>query len=218
MATKIDHLVIGAANLKQGVEYVRDMLGVDILFGGVHTSMGTHNHLMQLGDDLFLEVISVNDEIPQPSNPRWYGLDDPFIRSNIEIEPTLLTWVINTPDLGALINNANFSLGRSSLISRGELSWYFSLPDDGRLLGGGMLPYAIQWLADVHPSQTMKNVGCTLHSLEVYHSHSYWLKERLSSVVALELVKIHDLQEDQTSYLVAYIDTPTGIKKLYSSY
>lgn len=47
MQTRIDHLVIGAADLTQGIDYVNECLGVDIPYGGAHEKMGTHNHLLQ---------------------------------------------------------------------------------------------------------------------------------------------------------------------------
>jgi hypothetical protein len=47
MQTRIDHLVIGAADLPQGIDYVKECLGVDMHCGGVHEKMGTHNHLLQ---------------------------------------------------------------------------------------------------------------------------------------------------------------------------
>ena len=40
MQTQIDHLVIGARTLTEGVNYVKDLLGVDMPFGGVHPKMG----------------------------------------------------------------------------------------------------------------------------------------------------------------------------------
>ena len=70
MDTKIDHLVIGAESLIQGVEYVKSCLGVEMPFGGVHVKMGTHNHLMRLGDGIFLEIIAINPEIDPPNRPR----------------------------------------------------------------------------------------------------------------------------------------------------
>jgi hypothetical protein len=48
MRTRIDHLVIGASSLDQGVAYVEAVLGATMPFGGVHLQMGTHNHLMPL--------------------------------------------------------------------------------------------------------------------------------------------------------------------------
>ena len=80
MTTNLDHLVVGAASLEQGVTYIQEQLGVAIPKGGEHPLMGTHNHLMQLGNDVFLEVIAVNPDAPTPDRPRWYGLDDPFVR------------------------------------------------------------------------------------------------------------------------------------------
>lgn len=216
MQTGIDHIVIGAGNLKQGVDYVRNCFGVDIPHGGVHSRMGTHNHLMQLGDGVFLEVMAINHEIEPPNRPRWYGLDDPFIRQQIELQPALLTWVVNTGNINALIRQANFSLGKAELISRGELSWYFGLPDDGRLLAGGMLPYAIEWLTDRHPSAHMADLGCRLDRLEIHHPHTAWLRSALASIGALDLVKIGALPKNQAPYLTASVSTPLGIKELYS--
>ena len=47
MQTRIDHLVIGAADLTQGIDYANECLGVDMPYGGVHEKMGTHNHLLK---------------------------------------------------------------------------------------------------------------------------------------------------------------------------
>ena len=212
----MDHLVIGAASLEQGVDYVADLLGVDIPFGGVHLKMGTHNHLMQLGNNTFVEVIAMNDEIEPPNSPRWYGLDDPFVRQQISVKPALLTWVVNTKNIKQLIEASNLSLGNAELISRGDLSWYFGLPKDGRLLAGGMLPYAIEWHTDTHPSKNMADLGCELHSFEIHHPHAQWLRKALESIGALSLVEIKEIPKNIAPYLTANISTPSGIKELSS--
>ncbi len=216
MQTRIDHLVIGAGSLTQGVDYVRDYLGVNIPYGGVHKKMGTHNHLMQLGDNVFFEIIAINHEAEAPNRPRWYGLDDPFVKQQIEMQPTLLTWVVNTSNINELIRQAEFSVGNAELISRGDLSWYFGLPDDGRLLAGGMLPYVIEWQTEIHPSVNMVNLGCNIQSLEIYHPHPFWLQAALESIGSVDLVKINSLPKNEAPYLVAYIATPDGVKELVS--
>ena len=216
MQTRIDHIVIGAGNLKQGVDYVKNCFGVDMPYGGVHPKMGTHNHLMRLGDDVFLEVIAVNHEIEPPHRPRWYGLDDPFVQQHIRMQPTLLTWVVNTQNINTFIRQAGFSFGKAEFISRGEFSWYFGLPDDGGLIAGGMLPYAIEWLSDRHPSARMADLGCRLHSLEIYHPHPAWLRSALTSIDALDLVKIGTLPKNEAPYLTASVNTPLGIKEIHS--
>ena len=55
-SANLDHLVVAATDLKTGVDYVKQTLGVDIPYGGEHQQMGTHNHLMRLGHQIFLEV------------------------------------------------------------------------------------------------------------------------------------------------------------------
>ena len=66
----LDHLVIAAETLDQGIDYIRATLGVEIPKGGLHKTMGTHNHLMQLGDNTYLEVIATNPEGITPDQPR----------------------------------------------------------------------------------------------------------------------------------------------------
>lgn len=216
MNSAIDHLVIGASNLERGVEYVKDLLEVDIPYGGAHMSLGTHNHLMQLGNNTFLEVIAINEKIKPPRMPRWYGLDDPFVRRQIAEKPTLLTWVVNTKNIETLIKKAVFSLGKSELVRRGELSWNFGLPEDGRLLAGGLLPYAIEWHSENHPSLNMADLNCQLLRLEIYHPYTQWLKHALVSIDALDLVDIIELPDSVAPYLVAHISTPSGPRKLSS--
>jgi len=58
--SRLDHIVVTAASLQEGIDYVRDALGVEMQAGGEHEHMGTHNCLLKLGDKLFLEVIAAN--------------------------------------------------------------------------------------------------------------------------------------------------------------
>ena len=218
MPTNIDHIVIGAENLPQGIDFIRKHLGVDIPYGGIHEKMGTHNHLMQLGNNTFLEVIAINPNIASPSNPRWYGLDDPYISRLLKDQPRLLTWVVNTQSLQTLLKKSVFSFGKAEHISRDSLSWTFSLPDDGRILAGGMLPYIIEWHTDLHPSRKMTDLGCRLKRLEIHHPQPLWLHSILESIDALNSAKIIPLDKNRAPFIVAYIQTPNGVKELRTYY
>jgi hypothetical protein len=217
MPTVLDHLVIGAADLAQGVSFVQETLGVDMPYGGVHEKLGTHNHLMQLGDSTFLEVIAINPQGAPPERPRWYALDDPFVRRRITAQPALLTWVVNTDHIETLLRQAAVSFGQAERIRRGNLSWSFGLPRDGRLLAGGLLPYIIEWQTSPHPSRRMADLGCRLQGIEIHHPYPSWIRSVLASIGAADLAKIKALPRERAPLLKARIVTPAGIRVLTGS-
>lgn len=214
--TRIDHLVIGAHTLEQGVAYVERLLGVTLPFGGVHPKMGTHNHLARLGDDIFLEIIAINPAGEAPGRPRWFNLDDRQMQQSLKKSPRLISWVVNTADIKSLLQGAQCSFGAPELISRGQLTWHFALPSDGRLLGGGFLPYLIQWHDAVHPAVKMADVGLRLKSLSAYHENPKWLSGLLASIGADGLVKVHGASGRELPGLRAIFDTPGGEVELRS--
>ncbi len=214
MNSAVDHLVVGADTLEQGVAFIRELFGVEIPFGGVHTTMGTHNHLMRLGGEIFLEVIAINPAGEPTKQPRWYGLDDPFVRAQIRQQPALLNWVVNTDNLPEQLANASMDFGVSTPVTRGSLSWLFGLPQDGRLLGAGMLPYLIEWKTQIHPSANMVDCGCRLEAIEIAHPNPQWLVAQLTSIGADTLVSITDAGLFGTPVLTTHISTPRGMRTL----
>ena len=72
-------------------------------------------------------------------------------------------------------------------MSRGDLRWLFGIPDDGRLLAGGVVPYLIQWLTQTHPADVVADLGCSLKGLELHHPQPEWLTNVLSSIDAAHL-------------------------------
>ncbi len=216
MRANLDHLVIAAATLEDGVAHVRDFLGVDIPPGGFHEKMGTRNHVMPLGDEVFLEVIAIDPELAAPARPRWFGLDDPHVLASLARGPALLTWVINTPDIAAFMAQASIGFGTPEPVSRGNLNWLFGVPDDGHLPAGGMVPSVIQWQASPHPATLMPDRGCRLHALEIHHPRAGWLRDVLASAGADHLARICPLPANAAPFLLARIKTPGGMKELRS--
>jgi hypothetical protein len=216
LKTAVDHLAVGARTLEEGVNFIRHELGVEIPPGGVHPHMGTHNHLMRLGENMFLEVLAINPEGASPTQPRWFGLDDPAVRHSIARQPRLLTWVANTTDLAAATAGAALDYGTVNQLSRGDLRWSFALPEDGRLLAAGMLPYLMQWSCEVHPSSGMAERDCELKSITLRHANSEWLGVQLRSIAAADLVHIETIPVGSEPEIVACVATPGGEKYLSS--
>jgi len=213
---KLDHIVVAAHSLEQGVEYLQDALGIDVPKGGFHQTMGTHNHLMQLGNEAYFELIAINPDADVPAHPRWFGLDDAMMRARLKKQPALITWVMNTPNIQQIKQQAGFDIGLPTRLQRDQLSWEIALTDDGRLLGGGLLPYVIQWHSQPHPSGGMADLGCRLQSLEIYHNRVDWLRDKLASIGADGLVSVHAVNDNEAPYLQAHIETPGGIKTISS--
>ncbi len=206
----IDHIVVAANSLEQGVSWLQERLGVTLPAGGVHKTMGTHNHLMQLGMQSYFELIAINPAGEIPQSPRWFNLDQALLRQALSDEPRLITWVMNTDNLQQLKQSAGFDIGKPTALSRDNLSWEIALTDDGRLLADGLLPYCLQWHSSPHPSTGMADLGCQLNSLTLFHNRPEWLADRLQALGARNLVQIEAIDDSQSPYLSAVIDCPRG--------
>ena len=59
---KLDHLTVIAPTLTEGVSHVQNCLDLDVPFGTRHDYMGTHNHRLQLGNSVYLEIVALDPE------------------------------------------------------------------------------------------------------------------------------------------------------------
>lgn len=201
-----DHLAVAAPTLTAGVAHVRQALGVEVPPGGAHPQMGTHNHLMRLGDDAFLEIIAVDPAAPTPARPRWYALD-----RHRDRPPVLSTWVVRTDDLDAAMQRAPASIGQSTGVSRGALSWRITVPDDGGMPFDGAYPTLIQWPQGPLPATRMTDLGCRLARLIVEHPLAAEIRHRLRDVFADDRVVFHTAAHIRLS---AEIETPACTRLL----
>lgn len=213
LTTHLDHITIVAPTLAEGVEYVRQSLGVTPQTGGQHPRMGTHNALLKLGDEIFLEVIAVDPDAQAPDRARWFELD----RLAADAAPRLATWVARTSDIQAAAAAAPGSLGSIEPMSRGSLNWLITIPPDGSLPLHGAAPTLIRWQNGPHPAKNLQDQGCSLVMLEAYSPHADAISHMLRSAGFGGGVSVSRVPEGTDSYLVAHIQTPTGMRILGSA-
>jgi Glyoxalase-like domain len=168
----LDHLVVVAATLAEGVQWCEAVLGVTPGPGGQHPLMGTHNRLFDISGEAFplafFEIIAIDPAAPPPGRARWFGLDTLDLRSG----PRLLHWVARSSAIDAqsqALRAAGFDIGPAIAASRDtpqvRLEWHISVRDDGRLLAGGAMPTLIDWGRAPHPTVSMHAPGVTLQGL-----------------------------------------------------
>jgi hypothetical protein len=212
--TELDHIAVAAHSLEHGVAYVQELLGVEIPFGGAHPRMGTHNHLLRLGDSVFLEVIAIDPSAPAPPRPRWFGLDDPALQAELRIAPRLLTWVVRTTQIAEVFLAASRPLGAIEPMQRGERRWLITFPNDGSLVDDGLIPAVIQWPPGAHPASQMRDLGCTLERLVAAHPDPATYRRDLASIGADRHLKIGASAPGTRPHLLAHVRTPHGVRTL----
>ncbi|MGB1236073.1 MAG: VOC family protein [Planktomarina sp.] len=207
MQNKIDHFAIGADNLDQGVAAMETALGVTVPRGGKHDAMSTHNCVMQAGNESFFELIAIDPDAPaDPGRTRWFTLDDAGTQARIADRPRALCWVVNTDDLDAVIAASPVDLGEVVLFTRGDRSWRLTVPQDGHLPMGGLLPAFIEWSPGPHPSTGQQDLGVTLDKVQLSTPDAAALTDILK---ALQVDHLAEVSEGPAALSFA-LNTPNG--------
>ena len=207
MTLELDHIALGTADLKQGVSYLKTILSVEVPQGGKHPLMGTHNHVMRTGVDEFFELIAIDPNAPKPSRIRWFSLDDPDTKAHIAERPRALCWVVRTNDIDALVKKSPLDLGEAITVTRGDLKWRLTVPQDGSLGEGGLIPAFIQWPEGIHPAASQQDLGVKIKKITLTHPEPSYLQKQLAM---LEIAHLAEVQEGSRA-LSFEVQTPKGV-------
>ena len=169
--------------------------------------MGTHNVLLRLGDDQYVEVIAVNPRAETPGRPRWFGLDGMPPKAG----PRLVTWVARMDGLATLPAGVRRQVGEIVPAARGSLSWLITIRPDGAMADNGITPMLIEWRSEQRPAQMLEDRGCTLVRLEGFHPDAVRIADLLRSFGLEHAVTVNPLEPGRQPYLVAHIKTPLGL-------
>ena len=210
LSSAIDHLVVTAPTLASGIQYVEQTLGCKMQPGGQHSRMGTHNALLKIGDDCYLEVISIDPDAQPPQRNRWFELDTLLP----EIRPRLATWVMRTNDIHKVTNATDLELGVVEDMSRGSLEWQITIPPDGRLPLHGIAPVVIQWKDDVHPASRLPESTVSLLHLVGHHPASGHITALLHTANFTGPFSVIEPPDETSIRLTAELQTPNGLRVL----
>jgi len=210
--TELDHIAVVAPDLGTGVAWVREVLGVEMPAGGKHPEMGTHNRLVGLGPDVYLEVIAIDPEAPRPPHRRWFGLDDSAaVERHWREGRRLRSYAARCSDIAATIGGGGGTFGAPMGVSRGGRQWLFAVRPDGELPLDGALPCPIDWGERGTPAPTMPDLGLTLQSLRVETPDPDAVRAALDAIGMARQPEIHHGPEAR---LTATIVKPGGVRVL----
>ena len=225
MTAQVDHLVIAASTLADGVAWCERSLGVTPGPGGEHPSMGTHNRLFSIATaqypTAYLEIIAINSEAFSTcihGEKRWFDFDQEVLQNSLRVNgPQLIHFVASTSSANAAIRAlSQIGIDRGKLIqasrmtAQGLLSWKVSVRADGQRLLNGTLPTLIEW-GNVHPTHHMPASGVTLQSLTASLPNTDQLR---SAYAAIHLQGVGVAQGQPN--LIATLQTQRGLVTLES--
>ncbi len=209
---KLDHLTVIAPTLSEAVSHVENCLGISVPFGTRHDYMGTHNHRLQLGNSVYLEIVALDPDGKTPNRSRWFGLDNQEkVRADWDEGRRLRGWVANTDAIDRLVVLHGAVLGEKVSLPDDDPTFDFAIPKDGALPLDGVAPSVIDHRGDTAYIASIPDLGARLRSLTLEHPDPAHIK-----ALYRDLCIDHPPGVVQGASILyrALIDTPTGLREL----
>jgi hypothetical protein len=210
---RLDHLTVVAPTLAEGVAHVRSCIDLDVPFGQRHAYMGTHNHLLQLGDSVYLEIVAIDPQGERPGRARWFGLDDQrAVRADWDAGRRLRGWVARAEAIDRVLVGREHVFGTKVSLPWAEPSFDFAIRADGLLPLDGAAPCIIDQGGVPRSMAAMADLGARLRFFCLEHPDA-------AAIVAF----YEGLAVDRPPVVVqgadvryrAQVETPAGVKELY---
>lgn len=209
---KLDHITVIAPTLSEGAAHVRHCLDLNVPFGTRHDYMGTHNHRLQLGGNVYLEVVAYDPHGTEPGRPRWFDLDNrDKVRSDWDDGRRLRGWVASTETIDSVISSSPAIFGEAVSLPPDNPTFAFAIPEDGALPLDGAVPSLIDHRGDPTSMADIPDLGACLVSLTLEHPNPAAI-EALYGELSIDRPP-EVMLGPQVRYR-AQIETPTGIKEL----
>lgn len=194
----IDHIILAINNLENGIAQFKGRTGIAPGFGGVHPDSFTHNALVALDGETYIEIMA-----PRP-DAQNAGEDFKKFETL-----TPIGWAVRTRNIEktkAKLKSAGFVTTATRPGSRAKPDGSLLKWSTFRIESQDEFPFFIQWGdSTIHPSATSPK-GCMFRSLQVTTPHpDSW--SPLIDRLALDV----QVTEGTKSSLELSIATPKGL-------
>lgn len=173
----LDHLAVAGETLQEAVDYTEMGLRTATVEGGQHEHFATHNRLVGMGSEIYLEAIATDPAAPPPAYARWFDLD------RFSGPARLTNWIVATQDMDATLAVLGKGYGTPVSLRRGDLQWRMAVPETGILPFDGVAPAIIEWKGILHPAPILPDSGCRFTGLTVSHPRADDLAAQLAPML-----------------------------------
>ncbi len=210
---KLDHIVFGAYTLEEGTEFVENILQANLSDIGYHKDMGTHNRVIRISDQVYLEVVAIDPQIRNLKNKKWFNLDNPKLQYKLKKSPQIISYVIENNDLKIPKYYDPFFDA-----SRDNYRWQFAMPTckknilQSEIVESGIIPSLISWKSE-KPIYQMKKNQFELISFEISFSKTQkYFNNILRSFGEIENVSVSStIQENSSNFKLKLRDNLRNI-------
>jgi hypothetical protein len=162
MRAVIDHILMGAAELNQAIEIIIKVTGCKPVYGGQHQDGATHNALLQIGSDAYLELIAPVSG--RSTDNRWSAICDTLTA------PAIIGYCMRTE---TALADVAARLGQAGIPHDGPLSGQRQSPDSTEYIwqliypdkwpGSAQPPFLIHWLSPARPESNLPRTDIHFH-------------------------------------------------------
>lgn len=204
----LDHLMWEELTLEAGETRFAEATGIKPTFGGKHSHSGTHNSLLSLGYEVYLEIISLDPEHPRTAETLRSAPPD--------FAPKLIAFGVKATDLDyveRLVAKSGLEVAQRHDITRQSFSgevWRWETLVVGGHTFENCLPFFTQSSNALHTSETSPK-GCELLEFLVCHPE-YKTLLRLYEEMEIGVPVI----QAEHPHLRAILQTPKGLVELSS--
>jgi hypothetical protein len=109
---RIDHIIYGTSDLDAAEAWFESTSGLSAVPGGPHDGLGTHNRIVPLGDESFIELVAIADRVQASRSAVGAALREGIARGD-----GFLGWAVAVDDLQPII--ARLGVSRIAVTRQG---------------------------------------------------------------------------------------------------
>ena len=117
-----------------------------------------------------------------------------------------MCWVVAVDDIHQATAKCGYDAGRITKVTRDDLEWWLTIPDDGSLAESGLLPSFIEWPNGRNPANRLPENGTTLQNIILQHPNPQFIASCIDRIGIEEPIEVRQGKNE----LIFQLKTSSG--------